>query len=138
MPPLTLPRQHARTARFKLGIPRDFTISPDGTRVVFLRSSAGDDPVNRLWTLTVATGEERLLVDPGTPSGVTVPEAERARRERTRERASGIVAYATDAAVTKAVYALNGELHTVDLLTGATTPVGATGSDPRLDPAGQH
>ena len=138
MPPLTLPRQHARTARFKLGIPRDFTISPDGARVVFLRSSAGDDPVTRLWTLTVATGEERLLVDPGAQAGGTLPEAERTRRERTRERASGIVAYATDAAVTKAVYALNGTLHTVDLLTGATTALDATGSDPRLDPAGRH
>lgn len=138
MPPLTLPRQHARTARFKLGIPRDFTISPDGARVVFLRSTAGDDPVNRLWTLTVATGRERLLVDPGSPSGETLPEAERARRERTRERASGIVAYATDSAVTKAVYALDGALHTVDLLTGAITPLGTTGSDPRFDPAGHH
>ncbi|MFC4005612.1 hypothetical protein ACFOY2_00145 [Nonomuraea purpurea] len=57
--------------------------------------------MNRLWTLTVATGREHLLVDPGTPSGETLPEAERARRERTRERASGIVAYATDAAVTQ-------------------------------------
>ncbi len=105
--------------------------------MVFLRSSGGDDPVNRLWTLTLATGQERLLVDPGTPGG-TLPEAERARRERTRERASGIVAYATDAAVTKAVYALDGALHTVDLLTGEVTPLGTTGSDPRLDPAGQR
>ncbi|MFG1948554.1 prolyl oligopeptidase family serine peptidase [Nonomuraea sp. NPDC048826] len=138
MPPLTLPRQHARTARFKLGVPRDFTISPDGARVVFLRSSAGDDPVNGLWTLTVATGEERLLVDPGAPSGGPLPEAERARRERTRERARGIVAYATDAAVTTAVYALDGALHTVDLLTGAITALGTTGADPRLDPAGRR
>ena len=39
-------------------------VSPDGARAVFLRSLAGDGPVNRLWTLTVATGEERLLADP--------------------------------------------------------------------------
>ncbi|MGI5272448.1 prolyl oligopeptidase family serine peptidase [Nonomuraea sp. CA-218870] len=138
MPPLSLPRQHARTARFKLGVPRDFTVSPDGARVVFLRSPAGDDPVNRLWTLCVDTGRERLLVDPGAPSGGTLPQAERARRERTRERAGGIVAYATDAAVTRAVYALDGAIHTVDLLTGEVTPLGTTGSDPRLDPAGEH
>ncbi|MDA0633926.1 prolyl oligopeptidase family serine peptidase [Nonomuraea sp. MCN248] len=138
MPPLTLARQHARTARFTFGVPRDFTVSPDGARVVFLRSSAGDDPVNRLWTLSVATGGERLLVDPGAPSGGALPAAERARRERTRERAGGIVAYATDAAVTRAVYALDGALHTVDLLTGEVTALGTTGSDPRLDPAGEH
>jgi hypothetical protein len=52
--------------------------------------------------------------------------------------ASGIVTYATDAAVTKAVYALDGALHTVDLLTGEITTLGASGSDPRLDPAGRH
>lgn len=139
MPPLTLPRQHARTARFTYGVPRDFTVSPDGARVIFLRSSSGDDPVNRLWSLTTATGEERLLADPGAPaSGAALSEAERARRERTRERASGIVAYATDAAVTKAVYALDGALHTVDLLTGEQTALGLTGADPRLDPAGRH
>ncbi|MFC7587027.1 DPP IV N-terminal domain-containing protein [Nonomuraea antimicrobica] len=138
MSPLTLPRQHARTARFRLGVPRDFTIAPDGSRVVFLRSSAGDDQVNRLWALTVATGEERLLVDPGRPSGEALSEAERAHRERTRERAAGIVAYATDAAVTKAAYALNGEIHTVDLLTGEVTALGVTGSAPRPDPTGRH
>ncbi|NUT11516.1 MAG: prolyl oligopeptidase family serine peptidase [Nonomuraea sp.] len=139
MPPLTLPRQHARTARFTYGVPRDFTVSPDGDRVIFLRSSSGDDPVNRLWSLTTATGEERLLADPGAPApGAMLSEAERARRERTRERASGIVAYATDAAVTKAVYAVDGALHTVDLLTGEQVALGLTGSDPRLDPTGRH
>ena len=53
------PRQQARTRRFSLGAPRSFTISPDGERVVFLRSPAGDDPANSLWVYEVATGEER-------------------------------------------------------------------------------
>ncbi|MER6583662.1 prolyl oligopeptidase family serine peptidase [Nonomuraea sp. NPDC001023] len=139
MPPLTLPRQHARTARFTYGVPRNFTISPDGARVIFLRSSSGEDPVHRLWSFTVATGEERLLAEPGAPvPGERLSEAERARRERTREHARGIVDYATDAAVTKAVYAADGALHTVDLLTGEVTALGLTGSDPRLDPTGEH
>ena len=38
----TFPRQHARTQRFTLGEPRNVTVSPDGRRVVFLRSSSGD------------------------------------------------------------------------------------------------
>ncbi|WP_244167377.1 hypothetical protein, partial [Streptomyces mutomycini] len=43
----SFPRQHARTQRFTLGAPRAFTVSPDGTRVLFLRSSSGTDRANR-------------------------------------------------------------------------------------------
>ena len=38
---LSFPRQYARTQRFTLGAPRAFTVSPDGGRVVFLRSRTG-------------------------------------------------------------------------------------------------
>ena len=41
----SFPRQQARTRRFSLGVPRAFTISPNGTRVVFLRTKSGADPV---------------------------------------------------------------------------------------------
>ena len=57
----SFPRQQARTRRFTLGAPRSFSVSPDDARVVFLRSRAGDDPVNCLWVLDVATGTERLV-----------------------------------------------------------------------------
>src|SRR6266508_1888976 len=49
--PPSFSRQHARTRGFTLGEPRGFTVSADGGRVAFLRSLAGDDPVNRLWLL---------------------------------------------------------------------------------------
>ena len=55
----SFPRQSARTQRFTLGEPRNVTVSPDGRRVVFARSRAGDDPVNCLWVLDVDTGDER-------------------------------------------------------------------------------
>ena len=48
------PRQLARTRRFSLGVPRAVTISPDGGRVLFLRTSGGEDPVSRLWLLDLA------------------------------------------------------------------------------------
>ena len=48
----TFPRQYARTQRLTLGEPRNVTVSPDGERAVFLRSRAGDDPVNCLWVQT--------------------------------------------------------------------------------------
>ncbi|HEY9439888.1 MAG TPA: S9 family peptidase, partial [Streptomyces sp.] len=61
---LSFPRQQARTQRFTSGAPRAFTVSPDGTRVIFLRSASGTDRVNRLWVLDPLTGEERLAADP--------------------------------------------------------------------------
>ena len=116
----SFPRQEARTRRFSLGVPRAFRISPDGARVVFLRTKDGADPVTCLWALDVASGQERLVADPGTLfAGLEdLPPQERARRERVREQAGGIVAYATDQAVTVAVFALSGHVYAVPL-TGA-------------------
>src|ERR1700761_7282533 len=95
----SFPRQEARTRRFSLGVPRAFRVSPDGARVVYLRTQGGRDPVTCLWVLEVASGTERLAVDPRTLGGDPgdLPPEERARRERVREAADGIVAYATDA-----------------------------------------
>ena len=56
MSDLTFPRQYARTQRLTLGEPRTITVSPDGKRVVFLRSAAGDDPVNCLWVADLVHG----------------------------------------------------------------------------------
>jgi len=60
----TFPRQYARTQRFTLGDPRNLVVSPDGARVVFARSQAGDDPVNCLWVMDPVSGDERLVADP--------------------------------------------------------------------------
>ena len=95
----SFPRQEARTRRFTLGVPRAFRISPDGTRVAYLRTQGGGDPVTCLWVLDVGDGPERLVADPRRLGGdeEDLPPQERARRERVREQAGGIVAYATDA-----------------------------------------
>ncbi|MBT2492939.1 S9 family peptidase [Streptomyces sp. ISL-96] len=103
------PRQFARTRRFSLGIPRRFTVSPDGQRVLFVRSDAGDDPVSRLWLYE--DGSERILAGP--EGAGDVPEAERIRRERARETSCGVVAYASDGEARVVAYALGGELWTV-------------------------
>ena len=71
----SFPRQYARTQRFTLGEPRNVEVSPDGERIVFLRSNAGDDPVNALWVFDVPTGEERLVADPRTLLGMDDPGA---------------------------------------------------------------
>src|SRR5215813_4769945 len=116
----SFPRLRARTRRFTLGLPRSFQISPGGDRVAFLRSRGGGDPVNCLWVLDVATGAERLVADPaalgGGPAGPTGQE--KARRERVREQAVGIVAYACDSALTLAAFVLAGQVFVADPAAG--------------------
>jgi dipeptidyl-peptidase-4 len=143
----TFPRQYARTQRLTLGEPRNITVSPDGRRVVFARSRGGSDPVNCLWVLDVepaldgppVVGDERLVGDPRAllagDEGDLPPE-ERARRERAREGAGGVVAYATDRMVTVAAFALSGRLFVAGLLSGASRelPVDGPVFDPRPDP----
>ena len=133
-----LPRQLARTGRFWYGTPRGAVVSPDGSRVLFERSAGGADPVQRLWVLE--DGAERLLADPAAlPSeGGGVPAQERARRERARERSSGVVAFSTDAGCTTAVFALDGELWAVRVAGGDPWRLPAAGPvvAPRLDPTG--
>jgi dipeptidyl-peptidase-4 len=139
---MNYPRQSARTRRFTLGVPRGFQIAPDGSRVLFLRTQGGTDPVTCLWSFTPETGEERLIVDPRALDAdeASLPAEERARRERARESAGGIVGFATDRDLTVAAFALAGRLYAADLRDGsvraldAATPV----FDPRPDPTGHR
>jgi dipeptidyl-peptidase-4 len=140
----SFPRRQARTRRFTLGAPRGLAISPDGARVVFLRSRGGTDPVNCLWVLDVASGEERLVADPhelDASGDEDLPAEERARRERSREQAGGIVNYALDRAAATAAFALSGRLYVTGLADGQRprlidTPGGVI--DPRPDPHGNR
>jgi dipeptidyl-peptidase-4 len=138
----TFPRQQARTRQFTLGLPRSFQISPDGSRVAFLRSRGGGDPVTCLWVLDAGTGREHLVADPATlgDSAVGMTRQEKARRERVRETAGGIVAFATDSALTMAAFVLGGRVYIADL-TAATAAASHPGAPhapaapPRLLPA---
>ena len=137
----TFPRQQARTRRFTLGLPRTFTVSPDGARVLFLRSAGGADPTTALWQQLVGSGEERMVADPARLGAAGEPTAEeRARRERMREQAGGIVAYSTDRAAVQAAFTVGGDLWAVDVASGEAVALDVTGPvfDPRLDPTGQH
>ena len=139
----TFPRQEARTRRFTLGVPRAFRISPDGARVAYLRTRGGGDPVTCLWVLDAGRGTERLVADPRTLGGdeQDLPPEERARRERVREQAGGIVAYATDADLTVAVFSWSGRVYAADMAAEAEPrEVAVPGPvlDPRPDPAGKR
>ncbi len=135
------PRQVARTRGFSLGVPRSFTVSPDGERVVYLRTKTGDDPVSCLWVFEVSGAKERLVFDPGEEEAERdLTEAERARRERVRERSSGVTAYATDEAVRRAVFPVGGRMFLADLIEGSARELSAPGAvdDPRLDRSGER
>lgn len=140
----TFPRQHARTQRFTLGEPRNVTVSPTSDRVVFLRTAAGDDPVTCLWAHELlpdgTTAGERLIADPRTLSSsaddLDLPADERSRRERMREGAGGITAYATNRDVNVAAFALGGRLFAAALVSGVARELHVEGPvvDPRPDP----
>ncbi len=139
----TFPRQYARTQRFTLGEPRNLTVVADDTAVLFLRSATGSDPVNRLWKIDMESGAETLLADPAALLGADdddLPAEERARRERARESAGGITAYATDASGSIAVFALAGRLWVTDTADAVTTelPVDGPVFDPRPSADGQR
>ncbi len=139
----SFPRQQARTRRFSLGAPRTVTISPDGSRVVFVRSRGGADPAGCLWSFDVASGSEQLLLDPVAALGGAdedLPAEEKARRERAREVAGGVVSYVTDDDARLALVPLSGRLFLVPL--DGSSPardldVDAPVLDPRVSPDGR-
>jgi dipeptidyl-peptidase-4 len=139
----SFPRQSARTQRFTLGAPRDITVAPDGRRVAFLRSGGPEDAVTALWVLHLPDGDERRVADPRQLLGEALddlPPEERARRERARESAAGITAFATDAAHRMAAGALAGRLVVADLEAGTARLLDVPGAviDPRPDPTGER
>ena len=129
----SFPRQSARTRRCTLGAPRTVTVGDDGL-VRFCRSRGGADPVNLLWELDPATGEERVVIDPAelAVDERDLPEAERARRERAREAAGGVVTYAVEG--DRIVTALAGRLVVADRVDGAWTVSTPPTAGPVFDP----
>lgn len=138
---LSFLRKQARTQRFTLGAPKEFRVSPDGERVLFLRAESGFDRRHSLWSQNLRSGVESKVVDAVAllPGEEELPPEERARRERTRNASGGVVGYATDAELTMAAFSLSGKLYTADLGTGEITlRVDGSVVDPRPNSAGTH
>jgi dipeptidyl-peptidase-4 len=143
MSTISLPRQLIRTRSFTTGTPSNFTIGPDGRRVLFLRSTGGDQVAGCLWELNLDSGEEKLLADASVLLGGAaeqLPPEEQVRRERSRQLGRGIVDYSTDRELRLAAFALSGDVWVVDTASGAARSVTSRRSvvDPRLDPTGQR
>ena len=139
----SFPRQHARTQRFSLGSPRSYSVTGDGTEVLFLRSTGPEDPINALWAINTLTGTERVIVDPRhlvDDRHSELPAAELARRERARESAGGITTYSLNAHGSLVTFALGGEIVVADVDNGSLTSMTSTGAgfDPRLSADGRY
>ncbi|MGN6607821.1 MAG: DPP IV N-terminal domain-containing protein, partial [Jatrophihabitans sp.] len=140
----SFPRLAARTMNFRLGLPKGFAVSPDGQRVVFLRSPSGTERAHALWVYDVAEARERLVADPVELLGAGDEELtveEQARRERLRVTTSGVVAFSTDDDCTTAAFALSSRLFVADLTGTRGVRELATAApvvDPHLDPTGRR
>jgi dipeptidyl-peptidase-4 len=141
--PDSFPRLSARTRRWTLGVPRSIAVTPDGSRILFLRSMSGDDARTGLWAVDVEAdrvGPERLLVDPAALADAPLSETEAAHRERIRETASGVVNFSVCDSGALAVALVGERLLVIDTAAGAVraldVPEGTF--DARIDPTGRR
>lgn len=125
-----------------LGHPRGFALSADGTRLCYLRARDPDDRRQALWFINLdGDADPTLLVDPddlGDDQDMSA--AERARRERTREQASGITAYAATPDLGTVTFAHGARLHVVAVADGTVDALDVAGpvAESRPSPDGRH
>lgn len=79
-------------------VAKGVSLSPDGQLVAFLRSREDNVDVQDLWAAPTGEGEAYKLIDARAlvPDAGELSEAEKARRERMRISARGVVEYAWD------------------------------------------
>lgn len=101
-------------------------VSPDGTRVTYLRGKQADRYRLDLWEYDVVSGTHQLLVDADVllPGQEVLSAEEQARRERQRIAAyRGIVDYQFSPDGRRLLFPLGGELYLYDLATQAELAV---------------
>ena len=128
-------RQYAETRRFSSGRPVGLQFTPDGKTLLFLRSPP-TSTVQALYAFDVATGSTReLLTATAILHGAeqALSAEERARLERMRSTARGIIGYALSEDGRQLVVALSGRLYRVQLETGKVTEL-KTGAGAPIDP----
>jgi dipeptidyl-peptidase-4 len=114
--------------------------------VLFLRSPAGNDTVNSLWLCHTERNTETCIADIRALLSGSKAEnesaQERARRERAREGAAGIVSFSCDSDVHHAVFAVSGRLFLCDMHHAheivVNNPAPGTMYDARISPNGKH
>ncbi len=133
--------QYAATRGFTHGTPKNISITPDGSAVLFLRSGPRSF-VQDLFEVDTATGKERVLLTAeqllsGTEEKLTAEEL--ARRERMRLASRGIASYILSKDGRRLLVPLSGRLFVmqradgviVELTSAAGYPI-----DPQFSPDG--
>jgi dipeptidyl-peptidase-4 len=106
-------------------------LSPDGKRVTYLKAKAEAANVQDLWAADVKGGEPYRLIDSAALSSGSkeLSEAEKARRERTRTSARGIVEYSWDKQGRFILVPLDGDLYLDSVADGKVTRLTETPGD---------
>jgi len=115
-------------------------ISPDGSRVTFLQGKKDDQYQQDLWEYHIADGEKRMLVDSrALVAKEQLDEVERARRERARIFATGIIEYSWSPDSRALLFPLGGDLYFLQLGSEPKrlTATDATETDARISPKGK-
>ncbi|MFQ5461832.1 MAG: DPP IV N-terminal domain-containing protein [Phycisphaerae bacterium] len=136
-------KDYAATRRFSAGRPTSIRLTPDGQSVLFLRSEPRSF-VQDLYEFDTQTGNERLLLTvdkilAGADELLSVEE--RARRERMRISARGIVSYRLSKDGAAILVPLSGKLFVIDRSTGHVQQLNRDFSypiDPKFSPDGKY
>lgn len=134
-------RQISDTRSFRLGVPSQATLTPDGKTALFLRSAARD-PKQSLFEMDVASGAVRPLLSPEAllAGPETLTAEERVRRERMRVTTTGFTSIDLSHDGAKVLVSLGGRLFVFDRASRKSQEL-ATGEgaiDPHFSPDGSR
>lgn len=140
--PLNLQRLFAEPALSGTA-PKSLAYSPDGKRITYLKGKAADASRLDLWQYDIQSGKHSLLVDSDSlvRGSETLSDEEKARRERLRLFASGIVSYQWSKDGTALLFPLNGDLYHYALAGGKArklTQTEAFETDAQISPKGGY
>lgn len=139
--PLKLERLFAEPALSGTA-PKSLAYSPDGSRITYLKGKASDASRQDLWQYDIKAKQHSLLVDADSlvKGAETLSDEEKARRERLRLFASGIVSYQWSKDGKALLFPLNGDLYYVELADGKARKLTNTAefeTDAQISPKGR-
>ncbi len=139
----TFLRDLAETRGWTLGCPVRVQFTPDGRQALFLRSPPRQTRLG-LFETDLATGQTRQVLTPAALLGgeeEKLSDAEKARRERLRETATGFTDFQLSRDGTRLLLPLGGRLFVVDRLRGEVTALATSEGtllDPKFSPDGRY
>lgn len=124
-------------------VAKGVTLSPDGQLVAFLRSREDNVDVQDLWAAPTGPGEPYKLIDARAlvPDAGELSEAEKARRERMRISARGVVEYSWDQQGRYILAPLEGDIFLANRADGKVrrlTETPADEIDAKVSPKGSY